>query len=78
MRGALDVLLRRHGCNEGNDIAAAMLGQFRLCCLASLGDDCINAIAVLLERELAQAHARHQPDLAHDPARVKLRIYRAR
>jgi hypothetical protein len=25
-------------------------------------------VALLLERELAQAHARRQPGLAHDPA----------
>ncbi len=70
MRAALDLLLRRHGCNGGNDIAAGVLDQFRLACLPALGDDGIHAIAALLERELAQAHARHQPDLAHDPARA--------
>jgi hypothetical protein len=68
MRAALDLLLRRHGCTATTDIGAGVLGQFRLSCLASLGDDGINAVALLLERELAQAHARHQPDLAHDPA----------
>jgi hypothetical protein len=68
MRAALDLLLRRHGCNAGNDIAAGVLAQFRLAGLPVLGDDCIHAVAALLERELAQAHARHQPDLAHDPA----------
>jgi hypothetical protein len=57
-RGALDLLLRRHGATSANDIAAGVLGQFRLCCLASLGNDGINAVALLLERELAQAHAR--------------------
>ncbi len=51
-----------------DDIAAGVLGQFRLSCLPSLGNDGIHAVALLLERELAQAHARHQPDLAHDPA----------
>jgi hypothetical protein len=70
MRAALDLLLRRHGCNAGNDIAAGVLDQFRLACLPSLGDAGVNAVAALLERELAQAHARHQPDLAHDPARA--------
>ena len=68
MRGALDLLLRRHGPAATHDIAAGVLGQFRLCCLPSLGDDGINAVALLLERELAQAHARRQPGLAHDPA----------
>jgi hypothetical protein len=68
MRAALNLLLRRHGCLGTNDIAAGVLGQFRLCFLASLGDDGISAVTLLLERELAQAHARHQPDLAHDPA----------
>jgi hypothetical protein len=68
MRGAFDLLLRRHGCLATHDIAAGVLGQFRLSCLPSLGDDGLNAVARLLERELAQAHARHQPDLAHDPA----------
>ena len=68
MRGALDLLLPRHGDLATHDIAAGVLGQFRLCCLASLGDDGIHAVAALLERELAQAHARHQCDLAPDPA----------
>jgi hypothetical protein len=70
MRGALDLLLRRHGGAATDDIAAGVLGQFRLSCLPSLGNDGIHAVALLLERELAQAHARHQPDLAHDPARA--------
>jgi hypothetical protein len=68
MRAALDLLLRRHGCTATTDIAAGVLGQFRLACLPALGDDGVDAVAALLERELAQAHARHQPDLAHDPA----------
>jgi hypothetical protein len=63
MRGALDLLLRRYGCTATTDFAAGLLGQFRLACLPSLGDDGINAVALLLERELAQAHARHKPDL---------------
>lgn len=67
MRGALELLLRRHGFAATTDIAAGVLGQFRLACLPALGDDGINAVATLLERELALAHARHQPDLAHDP-----------
>lgn len=70
MRAALDLLLRRHGGAATDDIAAGVLGQFRLSCLPSLGNDGIHAVALLLERELAQAHARHQPDLAHDPARA--------
>ncbi len=68
MRGALDLLLRRHGGAATDDIAAGVLGQFRLSCLPSLRNDGIHAVALLLERQLAQAHARHQPDLAHDPA----------
>src|ERR1019366_1256881 len=68
MRGALDLLLRCHGCTATTDIAAGVLGQFRLSCLASLGDHGIHAVAALLARELAQAHARHQCDLAPDPA----------
>jgi hypothetical protein len=68
MRAALDLLLRRHGCNASNDIAAGLLDQFRLACLPALGDDGIHAVAAILERELAQAHARHQADLAPDPA----------
>jgi hypothetical protein len=70
MRGALDLLLRRHGGAATDDIAAGVLGQFRLSCLPSLRNDGIHAVALLLERQLAQAHARHQPDLAHDPARA--------
>jgi hypothetical protein len=68
MRGALDLLLRRHGCLGTNDIAAGVLGQFRLACLPALGNDGIHVVAAILERELAQAHARHQPDLGLDPA----------
>ena len=68
MCGALDLLLRRHGCLATDDIAAGVLGQFRLASLPALGDDGVNAVALLLQRELAQAHARYQPDLAHDPA----------
>jgi hypothetical protein len=68
MRGALDLLLRRHGCTATTDIAVGVLGQFRLACLPSLADDGVSAVALLLEHELAQAHARHQSDLALDPA----------
>jgi hypothetical protein len=68
MRGALDLLLGRHGCLATNDIAAGVLGQFRLASLPALGADGVNAVALLLECELARAHDRHQPDLAHDPA----------
>jgi hypothetical protein len=68
MRGALDLLLGCHGCAATDDIAAGLLGQFRLASLPALGDDGLDAVALLLERELAGAHARHQPDLAHDPA----------
>jgi hypothetical protein len=62
-----DVLLRRHGPAATHDIAAGVLGQFRLASLPALGDDGVHAVALLLERELAQAHTRHQSDLAHDP-----------
>jgi len=68
MRAALDLLLRRHGCHATTDIAAGVLDQFRLACLPALGDVGIHAVAAILERELAKAHARHQPDLASDPA----------
>jgi len=68
MRRALDLLLGRHGPNATHDIAAGVLGQFRLASLPALGDDGLDAVALLLERELAQANARHQSDLAHDPA----------
>src|ERR1019366_10797104 len=68
MRGALDLLLRRHGCTATTDIAAGVLGQLRLACLPALGDHGVDAVAALLERELAQAHARCQADLAPDPA----------
>jgi hypothetical protein len=68
IHGALDLLLRRHGCAATDDIAAGVFGQFQLSCLPSLGHKGVSAAARLLDRELAQAHARHQPDLAHDPA----------
>lgn len=65
MRAALDLLVRRHGPAAGGDLAAGVLGEFRLA--SPLGDAAVNAIAAILERELALAHARHQSDLAPDP-----------
>ena len=57
-RGNTHVVARLGAATD--DIAAGVLGQPRLSCLPSLGSDGINAVALLLERELAQAHARHQ------------------
>ena len=66
--GALDLLLSRVGRLATNDIAADALAQLRLRSVDSLGDDGVAAVGHVLERELANAQARHQSDLALDPA----------
>jgi hypothetical protein len=66
--GALDLLLSRVGRLATHDIAASALAQLRLRSVDSLGDDGIAAVGRILERELANAHARCQSDLAHDLA----------
>jgi hypothetical protein len=67
MCAALDLLIRRHGHAAADLLAAGVLDQFRLASRDSLGDLAVNAIAAVLERELAQAHARHHSDLAPQP-----------
>jgi hypothetical protein len=65
---ALDLLLSRVGRSATYDIAVGALDQLRLRSVDSLGEDGVAAVARVLERELAHVHARHQSDLAHDPA----------
>jgi hypothetical protein len=68
MHAALDLLVHRHGPLAANDFATGVLDAFRLASRDSIGDDAVNAIAAILQRELAQAQARHQSDLAHQSA----------
>jgi transposase InsO family protein len=67
MSAALDLIIRRHGHDPADHLAAGVLDEFRLASLHSLGDAAVIAIAAILQRELALAHARHQSDLAPDP-----------
>ena len=46
---------QRHGPAATRDIAAGVLGQFRLASLPALGDDGLDAVALLLEREIGPA-----------------------
>lgn len=65
---ALDRLVRRRGCLATDDIVTGTLAQFRLRSLHTLGEEGVNAVALILERERVLANDWNESDLAHDPA----------
>jgi hypothetical protein len=77
MRGAIGVLLERHGDSLAADVAAGVLDEFLRARRDALGDDGAAAIATLLQRELALARARHLPLADHPPSAIPAPIGRS-
>jgi hypothetical protein len=65
MRGALHTLLARHGDSTAADLVAGVLDEFLRARRDALGDDGCDAIALLLQRQLALAREKL---LADNPA----------